>query len=617
MFLDEPTSGLSSRDSENILDLLKELARKGKLLFIVIHQPSSEIFKMFDKLIILDTGGYLIYNGNPVDSIIYFKRKIEQANYNESECYVCGNVNPEQIFNIVETKVFTESGQPTETRRISPADWSNLYKEEKKDDKLEPGGSIPEINFKTPNKFKQFIVFAKRDVLSKIADTQYLLITLLEAPVLAFFLAFLIRYFDESIKNPHYTLYNNSNLPIYIFMSVIVAIFMGLTVSAEEIIKDRKILKREAFLNLSWNSYLMSKVFVQFVISAIQAFTFVVIGNGITEIKGMMFEYWLVLFSCWAGANMLGLVISDSFKAVVTIYILIPFLVIPQIILSGVMVKFEKLNPNISSPVSIPIYGEFITARWGYEALAVKQFIDNKYERPFYLYEKDMSIAQFKKDYWNVEIKGALDNILNDLDKGVKDKEFKDNLVLVTNEIKKQFILTPDVRFDYIDQLTPDKITPETANAALSYVESIRKLYVNLYNDASNRKEALKSRLTGENLQNFLKLRDSYYNKSLEEFVRDKNETTSIINYKGELIQKLDPIFMDSKYKMIRAHFYAPEKQVFGSKVDTYVVNVIILWVMTFLLYLILYFRLLKKLLDSGEYFFGKRRKGSEKELVS
>ncbi|MGE5418922.1 MAG: ATP-binding cassette domain-containing protein, partial [Chloroflexota bacterium] len=123
MFLDEPTSGLSSRDSENILDLLKELARKGKLLFIVIHQPSSEIFKMFDKLIILDTGGYLIYNGNPVDSIEYFKRKIEQANYNESECYVCGNVNPEQIFNIVETKVFTESGHPTDIRRIAPADW--------------------------------------------------------------------------------------------------------------------------------------------------------------------------------------------------------------------------------------------------------------------------------------------------------------------------------------------------------------------------------------------------------------------------------------------------------------------------------------------------------------
>jgi ABC transport system ATP-binding/permease protein len=607
LFLDEPTSGLSSRDSENILDLLKELARKGKVLFIVIHQPSSEIFKMFDRLLILDTGGYLIYNGNPVDSIQYFKRKIEQANYNESECYVCGNVNPEQIFNIVETKVFTESGQPTETRRISPADWSNLYKQEKKEEKKEPGGPIPEINFKTPNRFKQFVVFAKRDILSKVSDTQYLLITLLEAPVLAFFLAFLIRYFDESVKNPHYTLFNNSNLPIYIFMSVIVAIFMGLTVSAEEIIKDRKILKREAFLNLSWNSYLMSKVFVQFAISAIQAFTFVLVGNGITEIRGMMFDYWLILFSCWAGANMLGLVISDSFKAVVTIYILIPFLVIPQIILSGVLVKFEKLNPNISSPVSIPVYGEFITARWGYEALAVNQFIYNDYEKPFYQYEKEMSKASFKKDYWNVEVKGALDNIVNDLEKGVKGNEFKDDVLLVSNEIRKQLALTPEIKFNYGDLITPDKITPEVASAAITYVETIRRLYVNHYNDASNRKELLKSKMAGDNLQNFLKLRDTYFNKSLEEFVKDKNETAKTIVYKGELVQKLDPIFMDSKNKLILAHFYAPEKQIFGMKVDTYIVNVIVLWIMTLLLYLALYFRLLKKLLDFLEYITGEK----------
>jgi hypothetical protein len=392
-------------------------------------------------------------------------------------------------------------------------------------------------------------------------------------------------------------------------MSVIVAIFMGLTVSAEEIIKDRKILKREAFLNLSWNSYLMSKVFVQFAISAIQAFTFVLIGNGITGIKGMMPEYWLVLFSCWAGANMLGLVISDSFKAVVTIYILIPFLVIPQIILSGVMVKFEKLNPNISSPVSIPIYGEFITARWGYEALAVNQFIYNDYERQFYPYEKEMSKAVFKKDYWNVEVKGSLDNIVNNLEKGIRNDEFKDDLLLVSNEINKQLKLTPDLKFDYSDQITPEKITPEIAAAAINYVESVRKLYVNIYNNASDRKEVLKSKIAGDNMQNFLKLRDNYYNKSLEEFVRDKNETTKTMVYKGELIQKLDPIFMDTKNRLVLAHFYAPEKQIFGARVDTYVVNVIVLWLMTIILYLILYFRLLKKLLYSGEALFGKKKK--------
>ncbi len=612
MFLDEPTSGLSSRDSENILDLLKELARKGKLLFIVIHQPSSEIFKMFDKLIILDTGGYLIYNGTPVDSIEYFKRKIEQANYNESECYVCGNVNPEQIFNIVETKVFTESGQPTDIRRISPADWSNHYKAEKRDEKLERGTLIPEINFKTPNRFKQFIVFVKRDVLSKVADTQYLLMALLEAPVLAFFLAFLIRYFDESAKNPHYTLYDNSNLPVYIFMSVVVAIFMGLTVSAEEIIKDRKILKREAFLNLSWNSYLMSKVFVQFTISAIQAFTFVIVGNAITEIRGMMFEYWLVLFSCWAGANMLGLVISDSFKTVVTIYILIPILVIPQFILSGIFVKFEKLNPNISSPVAIPIYGEFITARWGYEALAVKQFVDNKYEKIFYKFDKAKSKGNFKKNYWYVEIKGKIDNILSDLEKTPKGDEFKSNLLLVSNEIKKEMVELPDIEFAYADYLIPEKITPEIIKAALDYVELVRKYYVIYYNEANNQKDALINRLQKEDKAGFLELQSHYYNKSLEEFVTDKNETRKTIEFNGELVQKLEPIFMDSKYKFIRAHFYSPKKQLFGTKVDTYKVNVAVLWIMTSALYLALYFRLLKKLLDSGEAIMGKKMKEVE-----
>lgn len=612
MFLDEPTSGLSSRDSENILDLLKELARKGKLLFIVIHQPSSEIFKMFDKLIILDTGGYLIYNGNPVESIEYFKRKIEQANYHESECYVCGNVNPEQIFNIVETKVFTESGQPTDTRRISPEDWSTLYKAEKKEEKLERGTIIPEINFKTPNKIRQFIVFTKRDILSKVADTQYLLITLIEAPVLAFFLAFLIRYFDESARDSHYTLYENSNLPVYIFMSVIVAIFMGLTVSAEEIIKDRKILKREAFLNLSWNSYLMSKVFVQFAISAVQAFTFVLVGNGITGIRGMTFEYWLVLFSCWTGANMLGLVISDSFKAVVTIYILIPFLVIPNIILSGVIVKFEKLNPNISSPVAIPFYGDFITARWGYEALAVNHFIYNKYENQFYPYDKKMSRAKFKKDYWNVEIKGRLENILNDLKRGSRSTEFNYKLLVVYNELRKEGLSTPDLKFEFTEALKPDIVSIDIVTAALKYVESLRKHYIDDYNNARDSKDAILTKFQSGDNSGFLKLRDNYANESLEEFVTNKNESAKIVVFKGEVIQKLEPIYMDPNFKFIRAHFYSPTKQIFGKKLDTFIVNVIVLWVITILLYLILYFRLLKKLLESGEVVIGRNLKNSD-----
>jgi hypothetical protein len=115
--------------------------------------------------------------------------------------------------------------------------------------------------------------------------------------------------------------------------------------------------------------------------------------------------------------------------------------------------------------------------------------------------------------------------------------------------------------------------------------------------------------MTREDLKGFLRLRDNYSNKSIEEFVKDKNETIKTIIYNGEVVQKFDPIFMDPKGKFVRAHFYAPRKPVFGYKIDTYIVNVVVLWIMTFFLYLALYFRLLKKILDSADDFFGKKIK--------
>ena len=120
LFLDEPTSGLSSRDSENVIDLLKELSLKGKLIFVVIHQPSSEIYKMFDKMIIMDTGGYPVYYGRPVEAITYFKKAAHQVDSGHGQCETCGSVNPEQIFNIIEAKVVDEYGQSTTKRKVTP-----------------------------------------------------------------------------------------------------------------------------------------------------------------------------------------------------------------------------------------------------------------------------------------------------------------------------------------------------------------------------------------------------------------------------------------------------------------------------------------------------------------
>ncbi|MBI5010831.1 MAG: ABC transporter, partial [Bacteroidia bacterium] len=133
--------------------------------------------------------------------------------------------------------------------------------------------------------------------------------------------------------------------------------------------------------------------------------------------------------------------------------------------------------------------------------------------------------------------------------------------------------------------------------------------YIDYYNFADNKRNTLIGKLEKEGGNLYMQLRDRHHNESLEEFATNKNETETIIEYKGELIQKMEPIFLDPRYPFIKAHFYSPTKQVFGTYIDTYVVNVIVLWVMTLGLYLALYFRLLKRLLDSGEVLMGKKFK--------
>jgi ABC-type multidrug transport system ATPase subunit len=223
LFCDEPTSGLSSRDSENIIDLLKELSLKGKLVFAVIHQPSSDIFKMFDKLLILDTGGYQIYYGNPVNAIVYFKKSINLVNSDEGECHDCGNVNPEQIFNIIETKVINEYGSFTNERKISPEQWHAVYQKNQKPVAVETSKEVPHSSLDIPTRVKQAHLFSLRDIQAKIHNRQYLIINLLEAPVLAFILAFIVRYYNEDDTFlSEYVFSKNLNLPAYLFMSIIV-----------------------------------------------------------------------------------------------------------------------------------------------------------------------------------------------------------------------------------------------------------------------------------------------------------------------------------------------------------------------------------------------------------
>lgn len=609
LFVDEPTSGLSSRDSENIMDLLKELALKGKLIFVVIHQPSSDIYKMFDKLMILDVGGYPIYYGNPVDAVSYFKRLVNHVNADESECNQCGNVNPEQIFNIIESKVLDEYGNLTYNRKVNPVTWNTHYKEliESNIHSEKKHTEIPESIFKVPNIFRQFKVFMTRDVKSKLTNTQYLLINFLEAPALALILAVLVRFYNSDVDTGKGYVYGeNENIPAYMFMAVIVALFIGLTVSAEEIIRDRKIRKRESFLNLSKASYLWSKIVIMFSLSAIQTFTFILVGNLVLGIKGMFVDYWLVLFTVSCFANILGLNISSAFNSAVTIYILIPFLIIPQLLLAGVVVKFDKLNPAVASfggrGGSVPFVGEVMASRWAFEALAVNQFKENAFERNFYKYDKTISIASYKKDYWIPKLNNKLIKIENELKADKSTADLSNDIQLLYNELSKESANNKKIKFNALDKINPKNYTTDVARSINDYLnKELKPYYMNISNNARKKLDEASGAMqrTPQDKEKLMALRENYDNSNLNNLVKNSGELNPCIERHGMLIQQMDPIFQDpANSKLGRAHFFAPRKNLFGELIPTFWFNISVIWVMSIILITTLYFDVFKKTLD-------------------
>lgn len=596
LFVDEPTSGLSSMDSEVVMNLLKEQSRKGKLVIAIIHQPSSDIFKLFDKLWLLDKGGYPIYNGNPVDAVVYFKTMNTQVNAAESECRVCGNVIPEQILHIIESKEINEVGEATKKRKISPAQWYDKYLENlaPKLKKIKFQTALPPSNFLIPNLAQQSNIFLQRILLSKKTNLQYILLNLLEPPLLALILGVLAKY---SLGN-EYIFSENKNIPVYLFMTVVVALFLGLSVSAEEIFKDKKVLERESFLNLSRFSYINSKIIYLFCLSALQMFIFVWFGNSLLEIRDLNFSFWIVLFSAACFANMVGLNISSGLNSIVTIYILIPLILVPQLLLGGAMIKFDELHYKIGDKKNVPLVGDAMVSRWAYEALAVELFSNNNYEKHFFDYDKRMSDASFNFAYLIPKIQTKLRVVYQNVEAGNTSNALQHEIDICRTELEKIQAKDGNAQFYRLRFLNMEKYDSISHHQILAQLNLLRKKYKNLKDEAVKERESHYYEMVEVmGKDGLLELKNTSHNKTLENLVTNRDEIEKIFEGKNELIQKKDPIFKTPDSNIGNAHFYAPVK-VFGNvQIDTFYFNIIVIWLMTAFFYMTLYYDVLRKCL--------------------
>jgi len=337
------------------------------------------------------------------------------------------------------------------------------------------------------------------------------------------------------------------------------------------------------------------------------------IANTILGVKGMYFVYWLALFSTAAFSNILGLNISATFNSAVTIYILIPLVMIPMMILSGAMFSFDKLNRSISRIDKVPIIAEIMVTKWTYEALMVHQFKDNQFmsydksKLKLYDLEKMESQSDYKKVYWLPELNERLERINRELENIELVSVTTNDLAVVANEIKKESLSNQEVApFENLDKLSPESFNKITAKKVYDYLKELDKYYGDKFQRVSTQKENYINFWMENNPDGYTLLRDNFHNEGVSDIVRKVYEKNKILEFKQELVQHYDPIYQDpvpASPISIRTHFYSPVKPLLGKTYDTYWFNITVVWILTLLLYVVLYYDGLKKLLNFSERF--------------
>ena len=413
---DEPTSGLSSKDSEHVLEIIRSMAH-NKIIIVTIHQPSSKLFQLFHKALLLDKGGRLVFFGTPTEMLRYFAEAEHQHQFGADlgACPSCGTTRPEFIFDVLETPlrdlsgdiIYEENsrGQLVAARRYSPEFWRDKYEAfrliqdvkqvslRREQAPLLPSAPVQKRKrgpIRWRDEWTQFRALMRRSFISKLRNRANIWITICAAPVLALLIGSLLRYSESE-----YDFASAFHIPTYLFLGLLVAMFLSLTNSADDIIRDRPTLQRERNLDVRLPYYIFAKMSSLSVFALIQCVLFVLIGNDVLKVRGMFWWDLALMFMTAVGSLALGLLVSSLVSDAKTAANIVPLVLIPQILMSGALIKYEDMNRNLrlvysltswleehqskdlskkmDSKLEVPFVCQFIPMRWSYEEMIVAQ----------------------------------------------------------------------------------------------------------------------------------------------------------------------------------------------------------------------------------------------------
>lgn len=397
---DEPISGLSSKDSEHVAETLRSLARE-KIVIASLHRPGAPVLRLFDKVLLLDSGGRLAYFGTPAGMVGYFRDACEELAISHPSVTAKSPLGADFVFDVLETPLSAIGGGSNTgaVRRFPPSFWQERFESVDLMQSLQLGGGAastlseaseserspvpPKPSRRLHAVIAVFTTHFLRSLLSKARNRGTIYSTCLEAPLLAALIAITLRSSPEG----SYQFSTALHIPAYLFLSATVAMFLGLTNSATEVLRDRPILRRERNCQPGAGSYITAKFVALGLVAAVQCLVYLIVGNYFLEIRGMLPYLWMwMTLTAWTGTAM-ALVVSSLVQTERAALTAVPLLLVPQMLLAGALVPYKEMNRGLFINASevrekggAPVPALVMPLRYAYEAMIVSQATQNPFE---------------------------------------------------------------------------------------------------------------------------------------------------------------------------------------------------------------------------------------------
>ncbi|MFB3923175.1 MAG: FHA domain-containing protein [Terriglobia bacterium] len=323
LFLDEPTAGLDPRTETLMMMLFRQLANQGSTIIITTHLLAS--FGVLDRVVVL-VQGRLAFYGPGTKFLDYFKASV-----------------PADVYDDLTDNNTVPYAQELK-KRFSE---SPLYKEQVG----EPAGGTPHEGKPAAGaretatgakgfSLHQFRVLARRNWDLKFGDRAQTLLLFLQAPLVALLVALM-----ASEPNQIQT----------IFMAMFAALWFGCSNSVREIVDEQTIYRRERQTGLKIPSYVFSKLFVLSFIALIQCASVIVIlffvRHALALNLGELLGALGIMFMVAVCGTLVGLVISSLVSTPEKALTLFPLVLIPELLLSGLFLPVNQIQPII--PVTV------------------------------------------------------------------------------------------------------------------------------------------------------------------------------------------------------------------------------------------------------------------------